>query len=199
MNKIYELIWAEAKELQDLREDEGHARAVTDFAIALCKLLGGDERVVIPAAILHDIGYYGMDKKVLIDLMAGKLSEEHTKKIKEDHMKNGSELAREILMKLNYPQELIGEIRRIIEKHDLDIAPESIEEKIVRDSDKLWRFSKAGFNVDIKRRNCLNSFWHDYLLKNLDKPNYFLTEEARDMAKKELSKRKNEFEKKQSQ
>ena len=193
MKKIYDTIWEEAIKMQDLRQDRGHARTVTDFAILLCKKLKGNEKIVIPAAILHDIGYYGLDNQLLLDLMNCKLSDGEVKRIKEEHMVNGSKLAEEILIKVNYPKEFIKEIVRIIRNHDYSSACSSKEEKIIKDADKLWRFSEKGFSVDVRRRACKIKEWGDYLLSNIEKEGYFQTQEAKNIAKKEIKLRmKNE-------
>tara|TARA_Y100000310_G_C20132929_1_gene556692 strand:+ start:44 stop:496 length:453 start_codon:yes stop_codon:yes gene_type:complete len=150
MERIYEEIWKETLEMQDLRQDEGHAKTVTDFAINLCKKLNGNEKIVIPAAILHDIGYYGMDNQLLLDFMGCKLGDEEIKRIKKEHMINGAKLAEKILIKVNYPKEFIVKIVQIVRNHDSSLICSSVEEKIVRDADKLWRFSNVGFFLDIK-------------------------------------------------
>lgn len=192
MKKIFEEIKKIAGPMQDLREDEGHAEKVASFAIELCKLFKANENIVIPAATLHDIGYYGMEKSLLKNLMAGKLSEEETKQIKDKHMEKGAILAKQILEKVRYNPEMIKVIVKIIENHDLGGECSSVEEKIIRDADKLWRFSKPGFDIDVKRRGCPPIEWHNYLSKNIEKPNYFYTEEAKTIARDELEKRKNE-------
>ncbi len=179
--------------MQDLRDDKGHAEAVTNFARRLCELFNANEDIVIPAAILHDIGYYGMDGNLLLDMMAKKLSEEQENKIKIEHMENGAKFAEKILNELNYDPELIKKIVYIIKKHDLKDECTSVEEKIVRDADKLARFSKTGFYTDVKRRQCTPLSWYEKLKKNFDKPDYFRTEEAKKIAMEELEKRKEEF------
>ena len=197
-NKLFNKIKKEAEPMQDLREDSGHAEVVKHFAEKLCNMLKADEEIVIPAAILHDIGYYGVSKEKLGQLMAGKLSAEETKFTKDLHMKNGAKFAEEIMGKLKYDSDTTKKITCIILSHDLNTPPQSIEEKIVRDADKLWRFSKKGFSTDINRRQCEWTYWHNYLLGNINKPNYFLTEEARKIAIKELKMRKKEYEAKKN-
>jgi len=192
MELIYKKMWDQAEEKQDLRDDKGHAKTVLEFAQMLSEIFNANKKIVIPAAIFHDTGYFGMDKGVLSEMMAGKLPEEASKQIKKEHMQKGGEIAKEILLELNYDPSLIKEIVRIIENHDLDNECMSIEEKIVRDADKLWRFSKRGFDLDVKRRNWPAEKWYSYLKGNLDKPGYFQTKEARGIAQNELEKRRKE-------
>jgi len=195
MKEIFNEIRRKSNHMQDLRDDTGHAEIVTSFAQKLCKIFGADEDVVIPAAILHDIGYYEMDNNLVREMMAKKLSEEQEEKIKIEHMERGVKFAEQILNEVNYEPKLINKIIGIIQRHDLNDACHSVEEKIVRDADKLARFSKIGFYVDIKRRKCTPLFWYEKLKKNFNKQNYFQTEEAKQIAKEELEKRHDEFSK----
>lgn len=193
MKEIFKQIWKKAELMQDLRDDKGHAKIVTGFAEKLCNIFKANEMIVTPTAILHDIGYYGMDKNILKNLMVGKLSKEEIKRIKDEHMKKGAELAENILKKLNYNPKFVKIIVNIIKNHDSEGVGFSIEEKIIRDADKLWRYSKEGFDLDVKRRNCKSIEWYNYLLKNLEKENYFQTEEAKKIAIDELKKREKEM------
>jgi len=193
MKEIFNEIKMKSDYMQDLRDDNGHAEIVTFFAKKLCEIFKANEEVVIPTAILHDIGYFGMDKNLISEMMAKKLSEEQEKKIKMDHMERGAKFAKQILCEINYEPKLIKKIVFIIQRHDLNDACDSVEEKIVRDADKLARFSKVGFYADIKRRKCTHLFWYEKLKKNFEKQNYFQTAEAKQMAIEELEKRYNEF------
>jgi len=194
METSYSKIWDLALSRQDLRDDEGHAKTVTDFARELGILLKGDLNVIIPAAILHDTGYYGFSKKMLNDLMAKKFSKEKETEIKDLHMIRGEEFALQVLTQLKYDEEKIKVIAGIVRRHDYsDDFPNLIEEKIVRDADKLWRYSQKGFFLDVKRRGCTPQDWYGKLLKNFEKPNYFYTEQAKAIAKLEIASRKKEF------
>ena len=65
MKPIFQKIKKEAKHMQDLRDDKGHAETVTFFAEKLCRIFNANENIIIPAAILHDIGYYGMLRQIV--------------------------------------------------------------------------------------------------------------------------------------
>lgn len=193
MKEIFNEIKIKSDYMQDLRDDKGHAEIVTLFAKKLCEIFKANEDIVIPAAILHDIGYFGMDKNLISEMMAKKLSEEQEKKIKIEHMERGAKFAEQILCEINYEQKLIKEIVFIIRRHDSNEACDSVEEKIVRDADKLARFSKVGFYADIKRRKCTHLWWYEKLKKNFEKQNYFQTDKAKQIAVEELEKRFDEF------
>ena len=183
-----QLIWDEAFERQDLRNDTGHAQTVTEFATKLGEILHADLDIIIPSAILHDTGYYGMSSSELNDMMAKKLSEERTKEIKKEHMDNGVRFAKELLDKINYDSQKIELILHIIQYHDTKIEPITIEEKIVRDADKLWRYSQKGFFLDIKRQNKTIVSHLDKLRSNLNRDDYFYTKEAVELADELLNK-----------
>lgn len=192
MKEVYKRIWEAAEHMQDLRLDKGHAKIVTSFAIKINKILKGNEEIVIPAAILHDIGYYAADKGVLFLWCQKKLPENKEVKLKELHMNEGARFAKEILEKINYPKKNTNQIIKIIARHDLKNSADDLNELIVRDADKLWRFSKTGFWVDIKRANRNPDEWIKHLSKNIIKKNYFYTNTARELAKTELRKRRKE-------
>ena len=54
---IYHEIINVAKPFLDTRYNELHARVAYSFALKLLGAEGGDEAVVLPAVILHDIGW----------------------------------------------------------------------------------------------------------------------------------------------
>lgn len=176
--------------MRGLREDKEHEEVSLKFAEILCKRYNSNENIVIPAIILHDIGYFGMNSRLLSLMMQGKLQNPEKEKIKEEHMERGARLAEEILNRLNYNKEFIPIIVDIIKRHDLNDKPKNNEEKIVRDADKLWRYSDYGFFLDVKRRNCKIDEWKSKLSSNLDKPLYFYLGESKKIAREELRNKK---------
>ena len=63
MRKIFKDIWDLSLPYQDKRDDEGHAKITLFFAQKLLKTHKGDEDVIIPAIILHDIGWSKIPRK----------------------------------------------------------------------------------------------------------------------------------------
>jgi hypothetical protein len=51
----------------------------------------------------------------------------------------------QILQSLNYPPPWIELIALLIGRHDSREQAGSLEEEILKDADKLWRFSRVGF------------------------------------------------------
>ena len=70
MKDIFNKIWELALPYQDKREDSGHAATSLQYAQKLVELENADEDVVIPAVILHDVGWSQLPEKRRMTLLA---------------------------------------------------------------------------------------------------------------------------------
>lgn len=102
----------------------------------MCMLLSGDEKdadmdVLVPAALLHDIG---------------RVRESTDKTGEIDHAVLGSEMAVKILEELGYEEDKIKQIKHCISAHRFRTGnePKTIEAKILFDSDKLDVLGASG-------------------------------------------------------
>jgi HD superfamily phosphodiesterase len=193
MKAIFEKIWRLALPYQDKRNDKGHARIVLDFALKLVRMEKADENVVVPAAILHDIGWSQLPKKERLKVFVTKVNKETDFRIRRKHERLGVKLAKRILEKANYGPDLIGEILKIISRHDTRKSFVSANEGIVRDADKLWRYSRTGFGVDTKRAKGDSTGLYKKLKQRIGLKEFFYSGAARKIARKELKKRKAEY------
>lgn len=192
--KLRQLIWINSLPYQDKRNDEGHAQAVTMFAVELLgKVRGANSDVVIPAAMLHDVGWSKVpeiERFIVFRARAG--STEASKIIAQlKHQIYGVILAYKILKEVSYPDDLIEEILVIISFHDTREEWLGLNDAIVRDADKLWRYSQAGFENYIKNSNCNKEQAKEWLIvleKCINKPGFFMLEESREIARREFSK-----------
>jgi hypothetical protein len=108
------------------------------------------------------------------------------------HELEGVRIAKGILEDVDYNKGKMAEILRIIEGHDSRKESDSINESIVKDADKLWRFSREGFTIDCKRFNLKPM---ERIGKNdLDIDRMFFTASAKQIASKELKQRLKESE-----
>ena len=190
MKEIFQRIWELAWPYQDTRDDSGHAEIALEYAKRLVELEKGDEDIVIPAIILHDIGWSQVPKERSLSVFNRNTKEEERISIRLKHQRASVELARNILSKIDYPAGLIEEILEVISEHDTRRGFISRNEGLVRDADKLWRYSKVGFEADVTRygttRESLSKRWET----NLKNPDYFYSESARQLALEELELRK---------
>jgi HD superfamily phosphodiesterase len=103
------------------------------------------------------------------------------------HEVEGSRLAKQILEQVNYDPELIDEIAEIVLGHDSRKEALSLNDAIVKDSDKLWRYSAEGLEVDSVRFKVDPAVHTAWLKRRI--AGWFYTETARKLAVEEYQKR----------
>lgn len=156
MMKKYSGIWDLCK--QHLQKGRGldfiHTRISLDFALQLMDKLGGDPDIVIPATMLHDIGFAVIESDDLeqktINPETASAKKVYSSALREGHLVEGKRLAGDILKEVSYPEALIGPIVEIVGDHEdlLGRAPSDrndINKVIVSDADKLYRYCPHGF------------------------------------------------------
>ena len=190
MKEIFEKIWETALPYQDQRDDDGHARITLKYAKELVGLEDGNEDIVIPAIILHDVGYSQIPRERRMLIFDKDAKKEDREAVRDEHQAESVKLGEKILNDLNYPSELIPDILEIISQHDSRKGFISREEGLVRDADKLWRFSPEGFKVDAKRSKSELEERCKRLEKDLEDPDYIFSESTKQIAKQELEERK---------
>jgi HD superfamily phosphodiesterase len=190
MKDIFNQIWELALPYQDKRDDPGHAEITLKYAGKLVELENGNESVIIPAIILHDTGYSQLVKERRLLVFNQDACKEDRRTVQLEHQNEGVKLARGILGKVNYPEELVYEILEIISQHDTREGFISKNEGLVRDADKLWRTSKEGFAASEARRKPDNTTYDESRWKKIEedinKPGYFFSDKARQMALADL-------------
>lgn len=136
-NRMRERILQEMKRYfgSDLKRIN-HAEKVAKYAEEILKIEGGDPLIVIGAAYLHDIGIKRAEEKY------GSSSPEYQEK-------EGTEIARDILTKLNVPLKVVNGICEIISHHH-PREKESINFQIVYESDLLINFEEGSFEGPAK-------------------------------------------------
>jgi len=148
---------------------------------------GGDENIVVPAVILHDVGWKKVPPELHLKAFGPKAT---SPEINRAHEKEGVKIAGDILVNLKYDTDKTAQIVEIINGHDSRKKSISMDDSVVKDADKLWRYSNEGFNIDIKRfgESCDEGLarLHKYLLI------WFFTKTAKNLAKTELMKREKE-------
>jgi HD superfamily phosphodiesterase len=197
MKDIFKQIWELALPYQDKRDDSGHAATSLRYAQQLVELENGNEDVIIPSIILHDIGWSHLVKErrmLIFDRDSSKIVKHE---VQLEHQNEGVKLAGEILRKVYYPEELIKEILEIISEHDTREGFISRNEGLVRDADKLWRTSEEGFAAAESRIKASGkprdqASW-EKMDEDLHKPGYFYSEKARQIANADYKLRLQEF------
>lgn len=173
------------------RGDLLHTRVAHEYALLLMKKRGGDKRIIEPAIILHDVGWSRLDPEVITGAFGVRAEGKRAARINRVHELEGGTIARDLLKGLEYDPGLIEKIVLIIERHDSGKEPGSLEEELVKEADRLWRFSQVGYRNEMERQNLTPEERYRFLAKNLN--SWFFTRTTRDMAQKELKERALEF------
>ena len=180
MKGIYLKIFDLAGPYLDTWANDLHTRIAYSFALKLLEAEGGDERIVLPAVLLHDLGW----KMVPEELQLKAFGPGHNDlEINRIHEVEGARIAREILESVNYDPELTEQIVTIISGHDSRTEALSINDAIMKDSDRLWRFSKEALEVDPKRFRVDPAVHTEWLKQQIDR--WFFTETAKKLARQE--------------
>jgi HD domain len=177
MEGIYEKIYELAAPYLDTRSNDLHTRVAYSFALKLLEAEGGDAKIVIPAVILHDVGWKAIPEHLQLTAFGpGKRNWE----INKMHEVEGARIAGELLEKIGYDTALVDQIVEIILGHDSRREAISHNDALVKDSDKLWRFSPEGIQVDPPRFQ-VDAVTHVvWLGRQID--GWFLTEAGRKIA-----------------
>ena len=184
MRAIFDEIWRRAKPYLNTRQNDIHTEISIRFAEMLLEKEGGDENVVMPAIILHDVGWIKVPEEEQHMGFGPKIQ---SPVVVKKHELEGVQIAKGILEAADYDKEKIAEILEIIENHDSRKQTNSLNESIVKDADKLWRFSREGFTIDCDRFNLKPL--ERVKKKDLDIDSIFFTASAKQIARKEIKKR----------
>jgi len=184
-------LFEEAKPFLVKRGDWDHIQVSHHFSKKLLQKEGGKSGVVEPAIILHDIGWSSLDSNDTKKAFGVKATSDEAARLNRIHEVEGVKLARKILIKYQYDQDQIEEILPIIDRHDSGETAASTEEKIVKDSDKLWRCSKLGFWHEVSRQNLKPQELYDFLYARKDR--WFFTPTATELFIEELKERRQEI------
>jgi len=189
MKPIYQKIYEQAKPFLRTRKNLIHTKIALRYALKLLKSEKGDPKVVIPATLLHDVGWSVIPENLHLTAFGPNPSNPKLTKV---HEREGAKIARSILEGLHYPPEKVKEICRIVLGHDTRKRSISQSDRIVKDSDKLFRCSRRGMAIDLDRFKVSRSKYLFFLERIIDQ--WFFTPTAREIAKKEILSRKKERE-----
>lgn len=185
MKEIYEEIW-------DLAQPYLRAGVMKDFVLhtegvvkAMELILqeeDGDEDILIPAAILHDVGW----SKVPEDLQKSK-DDEDKKRALELHLEYAPPIIKEILAKFDYGPDKIQRIIEIVKAHKFQ-DPDELEKQLLIDADAVADAFKEQFESDVESYDTTPEKLYEFR-----KENEFYTATARKIFNRELEERKIEF------
>jgi hypothetical protein len=97
----------------------------------------------------------------------------------------GARIAGEILHELCYDPERSARIQEIVDGHDSRAQAISLEDAIVKDADKLWRFTENGIRISAGWMSMPHEEFVGFLESRIDE--WMLTEPAKAMARTTLA------------
>jgi putative nucleotidyltransferase with HDIG domain len=176
-------VWAAARPYMRSRKNDVHIPIVYACAERLLEHHPeADAEVVLLAALLHDVGWAVVDQEAIYRDAFGPGMWESDVRIA--HEKEGARLAREVLEELEYPAALVDEVATIIDGHDSRTEALSRNDEIVKDADRLWRFSLTGVSVACDWFQMTPGDYAERLTPQLDR---FFTAAGADMARHDLA------------
>lgn len=144
---------------------------------------GGDPDILIPAAILHDVGWSKVDPSLQTNAELEKKREGQ-----RQHIEFAGDIIREILGKAGYAKKDIEKIVSIVEAHKFQ-QPEEKEKQMLIDADNLSDVFKEQFYSDSRAYPTPTDVLYTYRIDN-----EYYTETAKKIAARELADRLNEIE-----
>ena len=144
---VCEQIYNMAEPYLDTRQNNIHVSLSRDFARRLLAFYPkADEEIVLPAIVLHDVGWKKVPEGKQLSAFGPKASDKKTQRF---HETEGVRIAKKILTRLDYDQNKTLEILSIIDGHDTRKEALSLNDQLVKDADKLWRFTPTGVDIDL--------------------------------------------------
>ncbi|MBO3754552.1 MAG: HD domain-containing protein [Candidatus Brockarchaeota archaeon] len=119
---------AEKHYSDDPSHDWLHAERVCKMCMRICEKEGGDPKVLVAAALLHDVGMrYELEQGI-------------------EHSEKSVEIAGEILSRIGFPKDKISMVLEAISVHRFrkGVRAVSIESRILQDADRLDAMGAIG-------------------------------------------------------
>ena len=182
MSDRHAAVWAAARPYLSARKNNVHIPLSYACAERLLEHHPeADDEVVLLGILLHDLGWAVVDQEAIYRDSFGPGGMES--EVRLAHEREGARLAREILGALDYPEALVEEVATIIDGHDTRREALSRNDELVKDSDRLWRFSLTGVSVICDWMGTTPGGWAARLPDELDR---FFTPEGARFAREDL-------------
>jgi hypothetical protein len=143
----YDPVWRAAEPYLRARKNDVHVPLSFAWAVRLLDDHPTANRdVCLLAILLHDIGWYSIDMdRIISEGFAGPNPLQSD--VRYLHEAEGVRLGAEVLRATGWPEDIIAQVCEIIDGHDTRPEPRHLNDRIVRDADRLWRFSVTGIAV----------------------------------------------------
>lgn len=179
MKPIFTDIYKASRLYWNTRFNDIHIPLSYDFAWQLLRAYpDADQNIVILAILLHDNGWKMIPEERQTDAFGPKMKDAD---LRRKHEIEGVRIAREILSALAYPPGQMDEILQIIDGHDSRLKALSLNDQLVKDADKLWRFTPTGLDIDHRRFHIVLPEYVIWIGNQID--GWLFTAEAKQIAR----------------
>ncbi len=135
-------LWRDARPFLDVRSNDVHTLVAYGLARALCAAHPkADPAVVLPAILLHDVGWKAVDPALLAKAVGPRATHPELVRV---HEVEGVRIAGEILAHHRPAGVDLAQVLAIIDTHDTVKTALSLNDAMVKDADKCWRFTPHG-------------------------------------------------------
>lgn len=139
-------LWRAAAHVLRTRKNDIHTPLSFYFAeLLLDAYPEADSLIVRTSILLHDSGWSAIDEKRIF--AEGFSGDWKTADVRYLHEQEGCRIARQLLPGLGYDPQTIDRVTTIIDGHDTRDFAKSVEDELVRDADRLWRFTPTGIAI----------------------------------------------------
>jgi HD superfamily phosphodiesterase len=142
-----------------------------------------DADIVLPAVLLHDCGYFLVPEEDHLKGLAG-APVGWEPDITRRHEIEGARLAGEILAQVGYDPERTERIQEIVDGHDSRVEALSLEDALMKDADKLWRYTASGVRVCSGWMHRTPEAFMDFVESRID--DWLITDAGRALARETL-------------
>ena len=142
----YDAVWQMAEPYMRARKNDVHVPLSFGWAQRLLDAHPAADRDIVSLAILlHDIGWHSIDMADIIEKGFGPNMMQSD--VRFLHESEGVRLARPVLEATGWAEPVIAAVAEIIDGHDTRPNARGLNDSLVRDADKLWRFDVTGVSV----------------------------------------------------
>ena len=138
-------LWEAARPYLDVRNNDEHT--IVAYAIAkvlLAQTPEAEESVVLPAIVLHDVGWKMIPEELLLKAVGRKPTRPD---LVREHELHSVQIARDILDRLRPDGVDVEAVLAVIDGHDTTKEARSINDAVMKDADKGWRSTPHGMRT----------------------------------------------------
>ena len=138
-------IWQRALPYLNVRSNDIHTLHSYRLGHSLLQTCPeADSEIVLTAILLHDTGWKLMPVEKITSAIGPNAK---YPELQREHEIAGVGIARDILEQQAWPKERLTRVLDIIDGHDTRKHALSLEDRLMKDADKLWRFTAHGIRT----------------------------------------------------